>query len=193
MLDWISNLITTLLSSDWKYPAILLSGLIEGTPFLGTMFPGGTISLIIGTYVSTHLFNPWGAVLLLLIGNFIGDMIGYGMGRLGQRIGFVRRAIEKENFNSAWVVFEKRLFYFVVLGRLLPVVRSVPSLLAGARLIPVRRYVVYSFAGSALWSFAGIWGGVITRAIVGPHAWVVIVVVTVVAVLWGVVKKRRNN
>ncbi len=189
MLDQISHIITTLLASDFKYPVILLSGLIEGTPILGSAFPGGTISLLIGTYVQTGLFNPWIAMTLLVLGNFVGDMIGYWAGRLGQRIPIVRRTIEKEKLGEAWRIFESKLFYFVVLGRLLPVVRSVPALLAGARLIPARRYVWYSFAGSALWGVAGIWGGVLTRKVVGPNAWLIIIGITAVAVAWGYFKK----
>lgn len=193
MLAHIESIITTLLAGAWKYPAIFVAGLIEGTPIIGSAFPGGTISLVIGTYVHTGVFNPWVAMILLILGNFIGDMIGYGLGRAGQKLPILRRTIEKESFGSAWAVFEQKLFYFVVLGRLVPVVRSVPSLLAGARQIPFRRYVGFSFAGSALWGAAGIWGGVLTEAIVGPHAWLLIVIVVVASVVWGYIKKVHKK
>ncbi len=189
MIDWVSNVITTLLANDWKYLVILLSGLVEGAPIIGSLYPGGTISFLIGTYAEAGAFSPWVAMILLIAGNFTGDMFGYYLGRYGQRFSMIKNVLEKEKFSSAWDIFERRLFYFVVLGRLIPVVRSIPSLLAGARQIPVKRYVWYSLGGSALWGFAGTWGGFLLRDILGKNAWMVIVGATVVVVIFGIAKR----
>ena len=74
----------------------------------------------------------------------------------------------------------------------MPVVRSIPSLLAGARMIPIKKYVWYSFLGSTLWGFVGIWGGFLTRMIIGQYAWAVIVGVVVVVTVWGYFKKSKK-
>ncbi len=188
-MEWVQNTITFLLSSDWKYLAIFLSGLVEGAPIIGSLYPGGTISFLIGTYAEVGAFSPWTAMILLIAGNFAGDMFGYYLGRYGHRFSIIKNMLEKEKFSNVWDVFERRLFYFIVLGRLIPVVRSIPSLLAGARQIPVGRYVWYSLGGSALWGFAGTWGGFLLRDVLGKNAWMVIVGVTVIVVVYGLMKK----
>ena len=64
-------------------------------------------------------------------------------------------------------------------GKLLPVVRSTPSIFAAVRGVRTRRYMLYSFLGSVLWSFGGVFAGNILTTYLGDKAIVVIVAILI--------------
>ena len=190
MTDFFLNIFYSFLQSDIKYLVISLISFLEGIPIIGTVIPGGTVSFIVGSYTVSGVFNPWLSLLLITFANFFGDIIGYFMGRKSHSITRIKKIVDKQNQSTAFDVFDKNLFYFVVIVRLIPIVRSMPSLIAGVRGVPFKKYVPLSFLGSFMWSFLGIFGGRIIGEVAGKYALAVIVGATLLAVIIGYIKKR---
>lgn len=189
MEEFIVNSFNNLIATDWKYLAMFVISFLEGMPIVGTLIPGGTVAFLIGSYVPSGIFNPWLSLVLITTANFLGDILGYFIGRKSHSISHVRKIVEKESLGGAWDIFDKNLFYFVVLGRLIPVVRSMPSLLAGAKKIRFKRYLPYSFLGSLVWSSVGIFGGALIGEVAGKYAWMIIVGITVVSIIISLIRK----
>jgi|JI10StandDraft_1071094.scaffolds.fasta_scaffold36497_3 membrane protein DedA with SNARE-associated domain len=142
-----------------RYVVIFLSSFIEGVPVIGSLFPGGTVALLIGSLSEGGFVNPLGAVAVIAIGTFAGDMIGFVAGRYFRHHRWLKTFIESEKHKKGWDIFDRHLAIVVIFGKLIPVVRSTPSIFAALRGVRFRRYVLYSGIGSVLWAFVGVYGG----------------------------------
>ncbi|MDQ5952834.1 MAG: rane-associated protein [Patescibacteria group bacterium] len=190
MTDFFLHLFYSFLQSDIKYLIISVISFLEGIPIIGTVIPGGTVSFIVGSYTVDEIFNPWLSLFLITFANFLGDIIGYFMGRKSHSITRIKKIVDKQNQSTAFDVFDKNLFYFVVIVRLIPVVRSMPSLIAGVRGVSFKKYVPLSFLGSFMWAFLGIFGGRVIGEVAGKYALAVIFGATLLAVIIGYLKKK---
>lgn len=168
----------------------------EGLPIVGTILPGGTIAILAGSLSQNRVFPAHVALLAVIIGSFLGDITGFMLGRKSRKIGFVKRLIEKESWQKNWEIFDRNFFIIVVFGKLVPGIRSAPSLLFGARNINFKKYAFYSFLGSCLWGFLGIFAGSIITKILGKSAIPFIIAVLILAVIvtiTGLVLKNRKR
>ena len=172
---------------------ILIAGYLEGLPVIGSLVPGGTLALIIGTYIQAGTVSFFWSVLGLSVGSFLGDLTGYLLGRLAKKSRFVQRIIAKERVQTGLEFFEKKLFIVLVVGRLIPVIRSAPSIVAGAHGIKLSKYLTYNALGSLLWSVAGIGLGMVTGKLVGKYAIPVIVLMTLSVVGYIFLRERKKQ
>ena len=99
------------------------------------------------------------------IGYTIGSVGGWAIGLYGGRPFVERRGrwlhLDAERLERADRWFERHGDWAVFLGRITPVVRSFVAIPAGIARMPLGRYTVLTFVGSAIWCFglAGIgWG-----------------------------------
>lgn len=165
----------------------------EGLPIVGTILPGGTIAILAGSLSQKGVFPIHIAFTAVTIGSFLGDMTGFILGRKSRKIGFVKRLIEKESWQKNWEIFDRNFFIIVVFGKLVPGIRSAPSLLFGARNINFKKYAFYSLLGSCLWGFLGIFAGSLITKILGKSAIPFIVAVLILAVITAVVGLILKN
>ena len=143
-------------------------------------------------------------VLAATMGSVGGGLVLYGVGaRLGEAR--VRRAVrrygqwltlDEQDLDSADSWFDRHGGKAVFLGRLAPLIRSLVSIPAGFRRMPVSRFVLYTAAGSALWNSALIGAGwalgdrwhVVERyASILQYA---VVAAIVVGLTWFVIRRR---
>ena len=116
-----------------------------------------------GALVSDGGMTFLGAMLAATIGSVTGALIIYGVGRFGgrpllYRYGRVFRLTEPQlDRADAW--FDRYGSWFVFFGRLIPTVRSIVSVPAGASEMPMPRFLILTTAGSALWNAALIGAG----------------------------------
>lgn len=153
-----------------RYVLIFFSSFIEGVPVIGSLFPGGTVALLIGSLSEGGFVHPLLAVGVITVGTFTGDMVGFMAGRHFRHYPWLKKFIESEKNQKGWDIFDRHLAILVIFGKLIPVVRSTPSLFAAMRGVRFRRYVLYSGIGSVLWAFVGVYGGNALAQTLGGHA-----------------------
>lgn len=97
------------------------------------------------------------------LGNTIGSAITYGIGMWGGRPLLEKYGkyilISRHDLTLADQWFAKRGNWSIFASRLLPVVRTYISLPAGIARMPLVKFLIYTFAGSFIWSVGLVYGG----------------------------------
>ena len=197
---------------DWATDFIDAIGLV-GVALLVALenifppIPSELVLLLTGFNVSQSRFGYVGAVVFATIGSVVGAWVLYAVGRVlnedrferllawaGKFLGFKRKDIDK---GFDW--FERHGGLVVFFGRLVPIVRSVVSVPAGADKMPLVRFSLLTAAGSLVWNAiwvaigwglgdqwekAGVWGDRLQYATIAAGA---------VVLVWLVVRTRRNR
>ncbi len=169
---------------------ILLLAYIESLPIITIFFPGMMVALIIGSFTQTGEISPFLAINLIALGSFLGDVTSLYLGPKLLKIPWFKKFIEKEKYQKHWALFDKHIAWILILSKVLPFIRSTPSLFAGARNISKTKYFLYTLIGSYLWSALAILGGSFLGKIFGA---LVIPVIILVFVLIGIITYLYNN
>jgi membrane protein DedA with SNARE-associated domain len=142
--------------------------------------PSEVVLPVVGLEVSAGTLTFWGAALAATVGSVLGAWALYQLGRLGGRPvalrlpRFVGVTEERLARTEAW--FSSHGAAIVLLGRLVPGVRSVVSIPAGTLRMPVGRFLALTALGSLAWNAALIglgkalatqWGTVVTAVAAG--------------------------
>jgi membrane-associated protein len=123
-------------------------------PFL----PGDTLLFSVGLFISAtgayHLhINLAVALLAFSVSAFLGNVVGYEIGRLigpplSQRDG---RILKKRYFDETHEFFDRHGNKALVIGRFVPFVRTYITVVAGIGRMDRRRFALWSAVGAALW------------------------------------------
>ncbi len=159
MIDWIINVIGDI-------------GLV-GVAFLVALesivppIPSEVVLLLTGSNVETGRFGLIPAILLSTVGSVVGALVLYLLGlwlsaermerliaRLGRFVGLKQKDVDR---GFRW--FERHGSLVVFFGRLIPLVRSVVSIPAGAERMNLVRFVSLTALGSAIWNTVWIVAG----------------------------------
>ncbi len=130
-------------------------------PFL----PGDTLLFALGLFISSERIDvfPGGplpellvALGLLTVAGFLGNVVGYEIGRaigppLYERDG---RVLKRKYFEQTQAFFDKHGNKALVIGRFVPFVRTYITVVAGVTLMERRRFFTWSFVGAVLWVFS---------------------------------------
>lgn len=149
---------------------ISLFSFAEGLPVIGSVLPGGTIAIFAGTLVEQGLLSPVATSMVIGLSSFFGDMTGFFIGRKFKHLRWIRAIVENEKHQKTWDLFDRHIMIITIFGKLVPVVRSTPSILAAVRNIKMRKYILYSFIGSVLWAVVGIYAGKLIEQFLGDRA-----------------------
>ena len=122
--------------------------------------PSELVLLLTGFNVSETRFGFVGAIVFATIGSVVGAYFLYGVGRLlneerleaflagvGRFVG-----LKKSDVHKGFQWFERHGTLVVLFGRLVPVVRSVVSIPAGADKMPLGRFTALTAFGSFVWN-----------------------------------------
>lgn len=150
---------------DWAAEVIDKIGLL-GVAFLVALesvippIPSELVLLLAGFNVDQGNFTLVGALIAATIGSVVGALILYALGafvseerlmwllhKVGRFVGFTKKDIDR---GFQW--FERHGAPVVFFGRLIPLVRSVVSVPAGAARMPIGQFVLWTTLGSALWN-----------------------------------------
>lgn len=156
--------------ASWQLFLLFLSSFAEGLPVIGSVLPGGTIAIFSGSLVAQGLLPPVLTTVIVTIASFLGDMLGFFIGKRFKNARWLKRILNNEKHQKKWDLFDRHLAIISIFGKLIPVVRSTPSILAGVKGVRARRYIVYSFLGSLLWAIAGVYAGKIFTSYFGEKA-----------------------
>jgi membrane protein DedA with SNARE-associated domain len=197
--------------TNYGYLAIFLLMLAESAcipvPSELIMTFGGALAA--GAVPGTHL-NLIGVILAGTAGNVAGSYVAWAVGRYGGqpllrrlsegRLG--RRLLRENDLDRAIAWFDRHGNKAVLIGRLLPVVRTFISLPAGIAGMPALRFGVYTTLGCLPWTTALAVAGYavgknwesIVNAFHGPtYIIAAVVLVALVILAWRYVRSRRPD
>jgi membrane protein DedA with SNARE-associated domain len=127
--------------------------------------PSEVLLPVVGLEVSSGQLLFWGAALAATAGSVLGAWALYALGRLGGRPVALRLprflGVTEERLARTEAWFSSRGDAVVLLGRLVPGVRSVVSIPAGTLGMPVGRFLALTAAGSFAWNAALIGAGML--------------------------------
>jgi membrane protein DedA with SNARE-associated domain len=149
---------------DYGYPAIFLLMLAESACI---PFPSEVTMLVAGWYSATGDLDFFWSGAWGVIGNLVGSLIAYGVGRTTGR-GLLDRygkyvLIRSHDIDRAEIWWEKHGDAATFFSRLLPVIRTFISLPAGIARMPVGKFTLYTFLGVIPWTYALTYVGVVVE------------------------------
>ncbi len=199
MIDWATQVIDAI-----GLPGVALLVALES---IFPPIPSELVLLLTGFNVDTGRFGVVPAILLATVGSVVGAWALYGLGawirgeRLERFLARVGRwiGLTADDVATGFAWFDRHGAKVVLFGRLVPVVRSVVSIPAGAERMPFWSFTLLTALGSLLWN--AVW--IVVGQLLG-HQWEradewhgVINNVVIAALVLGfgylVVKARRRN
>ena len=145
------NLIAT-----FGYLGMFLTVFIETGLLVGFFLPGDSLLLAAGIFAATPgaPIQILPTILVFIAGSFLGDQLGYWVGRIaGPRV-FNRpqsRFFDPENVVKAKAFFDKYGVLTIIVARFVPVVRAFAPTMAGVTKLNYAVFIGLSAIGAVLW------------------------------------------
>ncbi len=159
IIGWLAGLIVAFISAT-GYLGIILLMAIESACI---PLPSEVIMPFSGYLASTGRFDLWLVGTAGAIGCNLGSILPYEAGKRGGRVVVERwgkyMLVDVHDLARAERFFARFGSIAVLIGRLLPVVRSFIALPAGVARMPLVKFHVYTFIGSWPWCFGLAWVG----------------------------------
>lgn len=143
-------------SGAWLLLATFAVVMLESSAFLGVIFPGETVALLVGALAGGGVVRFWWAFAAVAGGAVLGDIGGYVLGRwkgeaLLDRWAFARRQHERyrgklESYFARWGATT------VLIGRFVAVGRAFAPFTAGLYQMRGRRFLPMAIIAGALWA-----------------------------------------
>lgn len=152
LAEWVADVVHTL-----GYPGIALLLALENLippipselvlPLAGFLAGQGRFSLVL-VIVAATLGSVLGALVLYALGRWLGEQ------RLRRFVQTTGRylLLQESDLDKGLAWFERHGASAVLLGRLVPTIRSIVSVPAGIQRMPLWQFVLYTAAGSAAWN-----------------------------------------
>ena len=196
--------------TGWVQEVIAEGGyvILAAVVFLENLFPPIPSELVLplaGSRVATGDMGYVEAVLAATVGSVLGALVLYALGRFGGRPLLLRYGrilrLDERRLDRAEAWFGQRGDWLVLVGRVVPGVRSVISVPAGLARMPLPRFVALTTLGSAAWNAALIGGGwalgarwrELTDAVAAADVWIVAGVLAMLMLAVGVHLARRRR
>ena len=198
MSDWIKSTI-----ENFSYPGIFFLMVLENlfppipseliVPLAGFVSTKGELTLV-GAIVAGSCGSVVGAALLYYIGRRLGNEgLRRWCDRRGHWIGLSRSDVDR---SDRW--FKRHGKGTVMFGRLVPGVRSLISIPAGAGSMNFGVFIVYTTIGSFAWTAALAWSGrqlgqnyEQVERVIGPVSTAIVVTIGALWIVRGVRQARR--
>ncbi|MDI6822486.1 MAG: DedA family protein [Actinomycetota bacterium] len=140
----------------YGYYLIFLALLLENIVIIGLFMPGETILLAASFFASQDHFNLTYVILTAIAGAFLGNNIGYFLGRRGGRP-FIERFgehffISKEKIKEAEEYFDNHGGKTIFIGRFAIGIRVFLAPLAGASRMNYLKFFLYTVLSVIVWT-----------------------------------------
>ena len=148
--------------SSWGYVAIAVLMALENACI---PIPSELILGFAGYLISIGELTFAESVIAGIIGGMLGSIVTYYIGRLGGRP-FVYKYgkyffMKKAHIDTAQRWFDKYGIKAVFFSRMLPVVRTFISLPAGFANVNIKKFIIFTFAGSLPWTMLLLYIGIV--------------------------------
>ena len=165
-------------------------------PFAGFVAQRGSESVVLMILAAT-VGSVGGALIMYWIAAIIGDdRLHAFTRRFGKWV-----QIREADLTRAEEWFDRHAMSAVLVGRCVPLIRSVVSIPAGFRRMKLIPYIAYTFLGSLVWNIALVGAGAVlgenwerVEPVVATFQWIVIVVILawIARLAYVVVQRRRT-
>lgn len=157
MGDFVIQLIT-----NYGYFGMFLGMILEA---IIIAIPSELILATGGILASKKIFTFWGAFLIGLLGSIFCAMIIYWMGYYGGKA-FIKKYgkyffMKEEDIEKSDTWFNKYGMLSALIGRNIPIVRTLISLPMGITRQPFLKFILYTTIGSIPWTFLFVYVGYI--------------------------------
>lgn len=189
------------LVSQFGYLGLVLVMMVE---HIFPPIPSELVLPLAGFEVARGNLNFFGALVASTVGSLIGASVLYAIARRGGRPLILRLRgalrIDEPALERAERRFERHSAWIVLLGRMVPGLRSVVSLPPGLLRMPFGRYLALTAAGSLAWNLLLIvlgqqlgsrWADV--AGVVAPIAQVVLIASVPLVGGWLLLRRRRRR
>ncbi len=147
----------TLLSGSGALVILAIVLFAECGLLVGFFLPGDTLLFAAGIGLATgKITSPFAAFLVVApIAAIVGNLVGYGIGYRAGPVVFDRpnsRLFRPEYVERSHAFFERFGSWTILLGRFVPIVRTVATVMAGVGRMRFSLYALYSIVGAVLWA-----------------------------------------
>lgn len=199
MFDWIGEMVQSM-----GYAGVALFMFLEN---IFPPIPSEVIMPVAGFVAARGGMNLWIAVACGTAGSLVGAVVWYWIGyrigedRLRAWIGRHGRwlALAPNDVDRSQRWFREHGGTSVLVGRIVPAIRTFVSLPAGFARMPFWRFLLYTAVGTFAWTLALAWAGHVLEAnyakverYLGPATWVVFGAI-LAAYVWRVVRWRAGD
>jgi membrane-associated protein len=147
----------SLLTGSGALVALAIVLFAECGLLIGFFLPGDTLLFAAGIYISIgevhHSLTSF--LIVAPVAAILGNLVGYGIGYRAGPVVFDRpdsRLFRPEFVDRAHQFFERFGSWTVIIGRFVPVVRTVTTVMAGVGRMRFALYAAYSVIGGIVWS-----------------------------------------
>ena len=153
MMDAIVNFINSFVinHTSWIYFFAFLFALLEGVVVLAVL-PGTTLILIFGTFAVSGKVDIYYLVPLVIVGAFIGDNIGYMIGRYAHGIIEKRGLVDNIYYSLSKEFIKKHGGKSIFFARFVSVLKETAPFAAGVMEMNRWRFSFYNFLGAVGWA-----------------------------------------
>ncbi len=156
-----------LLGIDWLDPEKLLNAMgpymFWGLLFiifaecgLFALLPGDSLLFVGGLFIASDVIsvNIWLACLMISVAAWLGNVVGYGIGRKVGPALFSKpdaRFFKQEYVDKTYAFFDRYGNRAIVMARFVPIVRTFITMAAGVGRMSFTRFATYSALGAVIW------------------------------------------
>ena len=153
MTESIAQLIENL-DANWAGFFIFALAFLEACPGIGLFITGALLLATATGLYANGVLDLSHIMLAAFLGAFISDHLGYYLGRgVGPRFHNSRFANKyKERIRRAEALFQKHGAAAIVIGRLVPAIRSITPLFTGISGLPRGRFSLVDLLACLLWA-----------------------------------------
>ena len=170
---------------------------------LGFFLPGDSLLFTAGLFVAQGAIGAplWLVCVLLVVAAFVGNVVGYYIGRAAGPAIFDRprsRLFKPEHVVKTQGFFDRYGTRAIVMARFVPIVRTFITVMAGVGRMEPRRYLTYSLVGGVVWAagvtLLGFWLGQFAFVRENIELMLIaIVLLSVLPILVEVLRARRGS
>lgn len=174
---------------------------IETGMFFGFFLPGDSLVIASGFLASQGVLNIWILVPLFILTATLGYAVAYWFGKslgtwlLRRKDGFFFR---KRYIEEARSFYRRHGPLALVVGRLLPIIRTFVPIAAGLAAMPYKSYMLWNVVGAFIWGgLLCVLGYVLGKLIPNAEHYILpivilIIIASLLPAMWHIFKKRRR-
>lgn len=186
---------------DYLYPMVFTSALLESTPIIGTFTPGTLLFLFFGYATSVNHVNLALIILFATIGAFLGDILGYLLGRYaGGWMIRHKKILKQAHIDQGRGFFSKHGGKSILIGRFVGPIRSIVPLIAGSIHMGFSKFMFWNILGAFLWStlyiilgfFFGAYVREIEKIVSNTGICMTLAIIIIAVVFYFIYKKKKQ-